>query len=155
MKEALVVGGDNNLTVGLTIWDIQTGDHLLHIPTCASPLHGITCFRHQYLLASPIHRPGSVAAGVIFTWPFSKPRASLRSYTVEAIEPVSSTKDGIYLAGGARSGNVYLWEVVDGKLLKTWHAHNSSLTCLVFSDDSSLLISGSEDGSIVAWPMIR
>ncbi|KAI3727036.1 hypothetical protein L1987_66844 [Smallanthus sonchifolius] len=82
------------------------------------------------------------------------PRASLRSYSAEAIEPVSSTKDGIYLAGGATSGNVYLWEVIDGKLLKTWHAHNSPLTCLAFSDDSSLLISGSEDGSIVVWPMI-
>ncbi|KAJ0895213.1 putative formimidoyltetrahydrofolate cyclodeaminase, Glutamate formimidoyltransferase [Helianthus annuus] len=134
MKEALVVCGDKNLTVGLTIWDIETGDHLLHIPTCASPVHGITCLRNHYLLASQIHRPASVAGGVIFTWPFSKPRASLRSYTVEAIEPVSSTKDGIYLAGGASSGNVYL--------------------CLAFSDDSSLLISGSEDGSIVVWPMI-
>ncbi|KAI7740397.1 hypothetical protein M8C21_017155, partial [Ambrosia artemisiifolia] len=155
MKEALVVCGDKNLTVGLTIWDIQTGDHLLHIPTCASPIHGITCLRNnQYLVASQIHRPGSVAAGVIFTWPFSKPRASLRSYTVEAIQPVASTKDGIYFAGGTSSGNVYLWEVVDGKLLKTWRAHNSPLTCLAFSDDSSLLISGSEDGSIVVWPMI-
>ncbi|KAK9066416.1 hypothetical protein SSX86_013738 [Deinandra increscens subsp. villosa] len=154
MKEALVVCGGQNLTVGLTIWDIETGDHLLHIPTCASPVHGITCLRNQYLVASQIHRPGSVAGGVIFTWPFSKPRASLRSYSVEAIEPVSSTKDGIYLAGGAASGNVYLWEVINGKLLKTWHAHNSPLTCLAFSVDSSLLISGSEDGNIAVWPMI-
>uniref|UniRef100_A0A251U0T3 Putative WD repeat protein DCAF11/LEC14B n=1 Tax=Helianthus annuus TaxID=4232 RepID=A0A251U0T3_HELAN len=168
MKEALVVCGDNNLTVGLTIWDIETGVHLLHIPTCASPVHGITCLRNQYLIASQIHRPGSVAAGVIFTWPFSiryylyspfnstpyKSSCIFTELTVEAIEPVSSKKDGIYLAGGASSGNVYLWEVVDGKLLKTWHAHNSPLTCLAFSDDSSLLISGSEDGSIVVWSMI-
>ncbi|KAK1433907.1 hypothetical protein QVD17_10825 [Tagetes erecta] len=154
MKEALVVCGDKNLTVGLTIWDIETGHHLLHIPTSASPFHGVTCLRNHHLIASQIHRPGSVAGGVIFTWPLSKPRATLRSYSVEAIEPVSSSKDGIYLAGGASSGNVYLWEVIDGKLLKTWHAHNSPLTCLAFSDDSSLLISGSEDGSIVVWPMI-
>ncbi|XP_076901969.1 protein ROOT INITIATION DEFECTIVE 3-like [Bidens hawaiensis] len=154
MKEALVVCGDRNLTVGVTIWDIETGSRLLHIPTCASSFNGITCLRDQYLIASQIHRPGSVAGGVIFTWPFSKPRASLRSYSVEAIEPVSSTKDGIYLAGGATSGNVYLWEVINGKLLKTWHAHNSPVTCLAFSDDSSLLISGSEDGTVVVWPMI-
>lgn len=30
---------------------------------------------------------------------------------MEAIGPLSCTKDGIYLAGGALSGNVYLWEV--------------------------------------------
>ncbi|GJT57987.1 root initiation defective 3-like protein [Tanacetum coccineum] len=134
MKEALVVCGSKNLTVGVTIWDIETGDHLLHIPTCASPFQGITCLRDQYLVATQIHHLGSVA--------------------VEAIEHLTSTKDGIYLAGGATSGNVYLWEVINGKLLKTWHAHNSPLTCLAFSNDSSLLISGSEDGMIVVWPMI-
>lgn len=72
MKEALVVCGSRNLTVGVTIWDIETGNHILHIPTCASPFHGITCLKHQYLIASQIQIPGSVAAGVIFTWPFSK-----------------------------------------------------------------------------------
>ncbi|KAL4584797.1 hypothetical protein LXL04_009407 [Taraxacum kok-saghyz] len=154
MKEALVVCGEKNLTVGLTIWDIETGDHLLHIPTCASHFHGLTCLRNQYLVASQIHRPGSVAGGVVFTWPFSKPRSPLRSYTVEAIGPLSSTNDGIYLAGGAISGNAYIWEVINGKLLKTWHAHNSPITCLAFSNDSSLLISASEDGMIVVWPMI-
>ncbi|CAH1423206.1 unnamed protein product [Lactuca virosa] len=154
MKEALVVCGDKNLTVGLTIWDIETGDYLLHIPTCASHFHGLTCLRNQYLVASQIHLPGSVAGGVIFTWPFSKPRSSLRSYTIEAIGPISSTKDGIYVAGGAISGNLYIWEVISGKLLKTWHAHNSPITCLAFSNDASLLISGSEDGMIVVWPMI-
>ncbi|KVI06183.1 G-protein beta WD-40 repeat-containing protein [Cynara cardunculus var. scolymus] len=155
MKEALVVCGGKNLAVGVTIWDMETGDHLLHIPTCASPFHGLTCLRHQYLVASQIQPRGSVSGGVIFTWPFSKPRAPLRSYPLEAIGPLSSSKDGIYLAGGATSGNVYVWEVINGKLLKTWHAHNSPLTCLAFSDDASLLISGSEDGMIVVWPMIR
>ncbi|KAJ9568384.1 hypothetical protein OSB04_004350 [Centaurea solstitialis] len=129
-------------------------DHLLHIPTSASPFHGLTCLRNHYLVASQIQTPGSVSSGVIFTWPLSKPRGLLRSYPLEAIGPLSSSKDGIYLAGGATSGNVYIWEVINGKLLKTWHAHNSALTCLAFSDDASLLISGSEDGMIVVWPMI-
>lgn len=40
-----------------------------------------------------------------------QPRSPLRSYTIEAIGPISSTKDGIYLAGGAISGNLYIWEV--------------------------------------------
>lgn len=30
---------------------------------------------------------------------------------MEAIGSLSSTKDGLYLAGGALSGNAYLWEV--------------------------------------------
>lgn len=42
---------------------------------------------------------------------FSQPQQPIRSYPLEAIGPLSCTKDGVYLAGGALSGNVYLWEV--------------------------------------------
>lgn len=49
------------------------------------------------------------------TYPFFpsylQPRSPLRSYTMEAIGPLSCTKDGIYIAGGAPSGNAYLWDV--------------------------------------------
>ena len=83
MKEALVVCGGKNLAVGVTIWDVETGDHLLHIPTCASPFHGLTCLRHHYLVASQIQTPGSVSGGVIFTWPFSK----APSYLIAPIIP--------------------------------------------------------------------
>ncbi|KAK1357928.1 Protein ROOT INITIATION DEFECTIVE like [Heracleum sosnowskyi] len=154
MKEVLMVCGDRNLGVGLTVWDIETGDRFLHIPTCASPRFGVTCLKNQYLVASQIHRPGCVAGGVIFTWSLNKTQAPLRSYTGEVLGPLCGTKDGIYIAGGAPSGNIYIWEVTTGKLLKTWHGHNISLTCLVFSDDGSLLISGSEDGMVVVWSMI-
>ncbi|KAL1814601.1 hypothetical protein ACET3Z_017175 [Daucus carota] len=153
-REGLVVCGDRNLGVGLTIYDIESGDRSLHISTCASPRYGVTCLKNQYLVASQIHRPGCVAGGIIFTWSLNKTQAPLRSYTVEVIGPLCCTKDGIYLAGGAPSGTIYIWEVTTGKLLKTWHGHNKSLTCLVFSDDGSLLISGSEDGMVVVWSMI-
>lgn len=34
IKEGLMVCGDRNLGVGLTIWDTEAGDLFLHIPTC-------------------------------------------------------------------------------------------------------------------------
>lgn len=37
----------------------------------------------------------------------------------------------------------------------TWHGQDISLTCSVFSDDGSLLISASEDGMVVILFMIR
>ncbi|GMY15092.1 protein ROOT INITIATION DEFECTIVE 3-like [Fagus crenata] len=144
-KEALVVCSDKSMGIGITIWDLDTGDHLLHIPTCASPSHGLLCLRNQFLVASQIHKHGSVGGGAIFTWALNKPQSPLRSYPVEAIGSLSCTKDGLYLAGGALSGNAYLWEISNGRLLKTWHAHHKSLNCLLFSNDDSLLISGSDD----------
>ncbi|KAL7179576.1 hypothetical protein ACSBR1_042883 [Camellia fascicularis] len=71
-KEALVVCSDKSLGIGITIWDIESGENLLHVPTSASPPHGLICLANQCLVASQIHRQGSVAGGVIFIWPFNK-----------------------------------------------------------------------------------
>ncbi|KAF5932974.1 hypothetical protein HYC85_029145 [Camellia sinensis] len=61
-----------SLGIGITIWDIESGENLLHIPTSASPPHGLICLANQCLVASQIQRQGSVAGGVIFIWPFNK-----------------------------------------------------------------------------------
>ena len=45
-------------------------------------------------------------------------------------------------------------QVASGRLLKKWNAHYRAVTCLVFSDDDSLLISGSEDGSVKVWSLL-
>lgn len=47
-----------------------------------------------------------------------------------------------------------LLQVLSGRLLKKWHAHYRAVTCLVFSEDDSLLISGSEDGCIRVWSLL-
>ncbi|KAH9327046.1 hypothetical protein KI387_007224, partial [Taxus chinensis] len=44
--------------------------------------------------------------------------------------------------------------VASGKLCQQWDAHNKPVSCLAFSDDSSLLISGADDGIIHVWPLI-
>ncbi|KAG4155439.1 hypothetical protein ERO13_D03G113300v2 [Gossypium hirsutum] len=153
-KEALVVCSDKSTCIGITVWDLETGEQLLHIPTCAAAPHGLFCLRNQFIVASQSNRHGSFGGGSIFIWPLNKPQSPLRSYTLEAMGPISCTKDGLYIAGGAPSGNAYLWEVTSGRLLRTWHAHHKSLKCMVFSDDDSLLLFGCTDGIISVWSMI-
>ncbi|KAK9115798.1 hypothetical protein Sjap_014745 [Stephania japonica] len=135
MKEALVVCSDKSLSAGVTVWDMETGDHLLHIPTCASPLHGLLCLNNHSIIAS-------------------QPQSVLRNYSLEAIGPLSSTRDGLYLAGGAPSGNTFIWEVSSGRMVKKWSAHQRSISCLAFSMDGSLLVSGSDEGEICVWDLI-
>ncbi|KAF6144630.1 hypothetical protein GIB67_006122 [Kingdonia uniflora] len=144
--EALVVCSDKSLGAGITIWDMEKGEQLLHIPTCASPPHGLILLGDHFIVASQVHKHGSFGGGAVFIWPLNKPQVPIRSYPIEAIVPLSCTKDAIYLAGGAPSGNVYVWEVISGKMLRTWRGHQKSLNCLSFSNDDSLLISGSDDG---------
>ncbi|KAK9118078.1 hypothetical protein Scep_016171 [Stephania cephalantha] len=171
MKEALAVCSDKSLSAGVTVWDIDSGDHLLHIPTCASPLHGLLCLANHSIVASQVQRLGSFAGGAIFIWPLNKgygvgapanshgisetkPQSVLRNYCLEAIGPISSTRDGLYLAGGAPSGNAFIWEVSSGRMVKKWSAHQRSISCLAFSMDGSLLVSGSNEGEICVWDLI-
>jgi len=53
-----------------------------------------------------------------------QPQQPLLNYTVEAIGPLSCTKEGIYLVGGALSGTAYIWNVC----MQTFNY----LICLIF-----------------------
>ncbi|XP_047150144.1 protein ROOT INITIATION DEFECTIVE 3-like [Vigna umbellata] len=152
--EAVVACSDKSMKIGASMWDLETGEKLLHIPTCASPPFGFLCLKNRFLVASQLNRHGSVGDGAIAVWSFHKPQQPLLNYTVEAIGTLSCTNDGIYLVGGALSGNVYLWDVTSGKMLKTWRAHKKCLNCMLFSFDNSLIISSSDDGMICVWSMI-
>ena len=46
-----------------------------------------------------------------------------RCFAVEPITAVACSLDGIYCAGGGQSGNIYVWEVPSGRLLRSWPAH--------------------------------
>jgi WD40 repeat protein len=68
---------------------------------------------------------------------------------------LACTSDGAYLSGGGASGRIYFWEVASGRLLRVWPAHYKAVSCLVFSEDDSLLISGADDGLVNVWPLLR
>lgn len=75
-EEALVVCTDRSMGTGIEIWDMDTGGRIMHIPTCASPAHGLLCLRDQFLVASQVNKHGSVGGGAIFTWPLNKVTSS-------------------------------------------------------------------------------
>ncbi|XXG89184.1 hypothetical protein AAC387_Pa12g1250 [Persea americana] len=153
-REAVVVCSDKNISSVISIWDLESGEDIIHIPTCASPPHGLLCLNNQFLVASQIQKLRCVGGGAICMWPLNKLQACNGSYPIEPIGPIACTKDGLFLLGGAPSGNIYAWEVSSGKLLKIWHAHHTSISCLALSGDDSLLISGADDGFIRVWTMI-
>ncbi|XP_038894085.1 protein ROOT INITIATION DEFECTIVE 3-like isoform X1 [Benincasa hispida] len=153
-KMVLAMCSDRNMGSGITIWDVKTGQTLLHIPTCASPPYGLICLRNEFLVASQTRKEGSVGGGSIFIWSLNKPQPPIMSYTLEPIGPLASTKDSVYLAGGTHSGNIHLWEVGSGKLLKIWSGQRKPIKCVLFSWDDSFLITGSADGMICVWSMI-
>lgn len=81
-------------------------------------------------------------------------------------------KEGDYCAGGTSQGRIYLWEVISfsphigfasthsiqissGILFNSWDAHYRRVNVLKFTNDGSILISGSEDSSVNVWLVQR
>ncbi|KAL2613240.1 hypothetical protein R1flu_024932 [Riccia fluitans] len=141
---------------GVTLWDAASGALLSHLRSCAAPRNALCPVGSQFLAASQsLKSSSSSSGGAIFFWAWNKNQVACKSYPVEPIVPLASTSEGSYLAGGGLSGQIYLWEVPSGKLLRVWAGHYKAVSCLVFSDDDSLLISGADDGLVNVWPLVR
>lgn len=68
------------------------------------------------------------------------------------------TPCGRYLASGSWWGgtdkvSIRLWDVASGENIKTLWSHSTDVEYLTFSSDSTLLASGSYDGTILLWDM--
>ncbi|KAL1217270.1 Protein ROOT INITIATION DEFECTIVE 3 [Cardamine amara subsp. amara] len=150
----IYVIASSSIDGGIGCWDLKSGIEQLRFKPCASPAHGLTAVGEKFLAASQL-RNASASSGSIFYWSWNKPQVEVKSFPVESIKALAANNEGTYIVGGGTSGDIYLWEVATGKLLKKWHGHYRSVTCLVFSGDDSLLVSGSQDGSIRVWSLIR
>lgn len=143
----------SSVDAGIGCWDLQSGAEQLRYKSCASPRHGLVCVGQRFLASSQL-RNASASSGSVLYWTWSKPQVEVKSFPSEQIKPLAANREGTYIVGGGLSGDIYVWEVASGRLLKTWNAHYRAVTCLVFSDDDSLLVSGSEDGSIKVWSLL-
>ncbi|TQE10674.1 hypothetical protein C1H46_003577 [Malus baccata] len=148
-----LVVASSSVEAGIGCWDLLNGAEQLRYKLCASPPHGLICVGERFLASSQLREP-SASSGSVQYWSWSKPQVDVKSFPEEPINPLAANSEGTYIVGGGSSGNIYLWEVNTGRLLKKWHAHYRGVSCLAFSDDGSLLISGSEDGGIRVWSLI-
>ncbi len=61
--------------------------------------------------------------------------------------------DGFLIAGDT-AGKLYIWNLLTGELINVILAHYQKLTCLAKTQDSSIIISGSEDSRCCVWRLI-
>ncbi|WZY92389.1 hypothetical protein YC2023_064718 [Brassica napus] len=145
--------GSSSIDNGIGSWDLKTGTEQLRFKHCASPAHGLTAVGDKFLAASQL-RNASGSSGSIFFWSWNKPQAEVKSFPLESITARAANMERNlhrwwwslwrYLSLGGK-------RVSSGKLLKKWHGHYQSVTCLLFSGDDSLLVSGSKDGYVRVW----
>lgn len=141
----------SSMDSGVSCWEADTGRELLRYKSCLSPPHGLVSVGGRFFASSQLRT--SSASGSLLYWSLHKPQPEVKSFPAEPIKPLVSNREGTYLIGGGASGDVFVWEVFTGRLLKKWHAHNGAVSCLALSDDESLLISGAEDGRVKVWSL--
>jgi WD40 repeat protein/serine/threonine protein kinase len=69
-----------------------------------------------------------------------------------AVRSVVFSPDGLWLAAGNSSGEIFLWDVTARHITaQTIAGHTDAVTSVTFSPDGTLLASASEDGTISLW----
>ncbi|GKB36258.1 protein root initiation defective 3 [Tanacetum coccineum] len=151
--EVVIASSSSSAEAGIGCWELRSGAENLRYRSCSSPSHGLISVGGRFLASSQL-KDSSSNSGSILYWSWNKPQVEVKSFPAEPINPLACNTDGTYIVGGGVSGSIYLWEVATGRLLKKWHGHYRAITCLVFSMDQSLLISGAEDGSVRVWSLL-
>jgi len=70
----------------------------------------------------------------------------------ETLSALECAPNGRILASADAGGTIFLWDIEQGKLLKRCRGHHrAGIWSLSFSVESSVLISGSGDGTVRVW----
>jgi WD40 repeat protein len=76
-----------------------------------------------------------------------KPQAGLYC----GITAAACAQDGRLAAFSDSEQVIELWDIVSGKAISSWGGFSERITCLGFSGDSKLLVSGHADGTLLVW----
>ncbi|KAI9656172.1 MAG: Pre-rRNA-processing protein ipi3 [Bathelium mastoideum] len=73
----------------------------------------------------------------------------------ERIRSLTLTADGAVLILGTEGGRIFVWETCTGRQVATQAAHLQAVTTLVIDNDSTFLLSGSDDSNVHVWSLLE
>lgn len=139
-------------SVGLSL-SLHTSSSFQAFRQCSSHRHGFTFingFQDKLVVASPnkalilVYSPGKELPDQRI--PIPEELVSLTSCT----HPQDPNRPWL-LAGGSKSGKLYIWELGSGLLLQVRDLHYQAVSVLRFSHDGAFIVSGSLDSRILVW----
>jgi WD40 repeat protein len=77
----------------------------------------------------------------------------VRSVTVDDgwYQCATISKNGLMLAAGSSESFVAIYNTTDLKLVAKMLGHTRPVTCVTINQNCTLIVSGSEDGTLIAW----
>ncbi|XP_008561011.1 WD repeat-containing protein 18 [Microplitis demolitor] len=146
-REVLVTSDNSGDTWSASVWDPVTGSLLMtYRNPSATNHHCLSILSDSYMLAADIKKSR------LYFWALNSqiPVSNLSSTTPGKVSALACAPNGHYLAA-AINENIFIWQLCTGKLLRTLSRHYQTVTCLVFSSDSSRFSSGGEDSLVFLW----
>mmetsp|Transcript_42549 Transcript_42549/g.100994 ORF Transcript_42549/g.100994 Transcript_42549/m.100994 type:complete len:452 (+) Transcript_42549:115-1470(+) len=129
----------------VTTWDLDNGSVQTTYKQNACCRNGLRTVGRDYFVASQMGR------GVLHFWTWHKEQVHLRCFTKEPLLCVAATPCGSFILGGSGKGSIFCWDATSGLLLREWVAHYKAVTCLAFSSDGHVLLSGGDDAAVNSW----
>lgn len=82
-------------------------------------------------------------------WPLKD--APRLHHTSERVECLTISHDGVYLAAGTKQGHAYIWHLNSGNMLRILSAHYRAVNQILFTPDTSFLVTASADSTVKSW----
>jgi WD40 repeat protein len=80
-----------------------------------------------------------------------KPELLVQSGHLDGVRSVGFSPDGRLLASGAFDNTIKLWDVANGRELRTLRGHANGISAVAFSPDGQMLASTSLDNTLKLW----
>jgi COMPASS component SWD3 len=134
------------------LWDVRTARVMRSLPAHSDPVGGVDFVRDGTLLVS------CSSDGLIRVWDTASGQC-LRTFFHEDTPPVVSVRfspNGKYIATWMLDNSVRMWNYIEGRCVKTYQGHINGKYSLqgafgTYHGEEAMIMSGSEDGSIVLW----
>jgi WD40 repeat protein len=87
----------------------------------------------------------------LLLWDIRNGRKRALDGHVDTVNAVAFSPDGQFLVSGGKEGEVKVWNVSSGELVRTLKAHHGSVNAVALSADGRTLATASDDKSIKLW----
>ncbi|KAJ0733529.1 putative transcription factor WD40-like family [Helianthus annuus] len=136
----------------ITAYDSYTGTVLARFNSGQCPRNGITVVGDNQFASSHVSPETGVGSIHLYYW--WSPSCTQNITLPEPVAPLAASVDGSYLFSGGVSGRIHSLMVPSGELIRSFPAHQKSISCIAISCDESLILSGSDDGTIAVTPIL-
>ncbi|CAB3375235.1 Hypothetical predicted protein [Cloeon dipterum] len=143
MADVAEVLFSSDSTGGITAWDPRAGTVLQSYKGVVVAPRTLCLLGRDYVLGAEHGK------SLLRAWPLNRnEQGQLKMVSPGGqVSSLACSPCGNFIAGGV-STDVVIWQTATGLQVATLSGHFQKVTCLAFTDDSSLLASAAEDGQV-------